>query len=576
MFGPAVSGIARLVILGFTVSAGAAAADTASQPGLVVPEPATQTALAVRWPVTGDSNGNARVAVSYRRQGETTLQSGHNLFRPHPVHVSPENLVPGGRLFAGSIVGLQPGSRYEIKLILDDPDGGSAQRTLSLETQAEPALPANMRERFVRPRRPGETGGGGGTRGDPIRGIATAARIAEAGDLILLLPGVYSGSNIRTRDGAPGAQIAFRGVGEAIIDGGGNRRVFDIRGRSHLWFENLTLRNASILVDAGQANHIVLRANRFEVKTFGIRAHGAIYDQSRHIMVSDNSFDGGIAWPPSKPFPSVYAISLSGVGHVVRHNRIRRVRDGVFNGNDGKLSASDFHNNDIAQCADDGIETDHSDTNVRVFNNRVVDCFFGVSIQPAHGGPVYVYRNFIYNARSSPFKLHNRTSGVLIYHNTSVRRGFPFVIQPGGETVNDVVTRNNLFIGTGGPALGSTGRMVRSDFDNDGYAWTSGPFALWNGHTIPSIAAARGGQGPYSHHGAIGIGPESPFAGPLLPPSDRTAPTDTSALDPRLAADGAAVDRGVALRGFNGGFSGRAPDLGCCEAGAQVPHYGPR
>jgi len=272
----------------------------------------------------------------------------------------------------------------------------------------------------------------------------------------------------------------------------------------------------------------------------------------------------------------VYGVSLTGSGHVVRHNRMRRLRDGIYNGDDGRLSASDFHGNDIAQCGDDGIETDYADTNVRVFENRIADCLFGVSVQPAHGGPVYIFRNLIYNARSSPFKLHNHTSGVLIYHNTSVRRGIPFLIQPGSETVNDVVTRNNLFVGTGGPALRSTGRMVRCDFGNDGYAWLGGGFALWNGRSIPSIAAARDDDGPYGRLGAIDLGPRKPFAGPLWPPKSTEQETDTATLDPRLAATGRAVDRGVTLRGFNDAFTGQAPDLGCCERGAPLPHYGPR
>ena len=38
----------------------------------------------------------------------------------------------------------------------------------------------------------------------------------------------------------------------------------------------------------------------------------------------------------------------------------------------------------------------------------------------------------------------------------------------------------------------------------------------------------------------------------------------------------AAVDRGVALPTVTDGFSGRAPDLGALEAGAQPPLYGPR
>lgn len=567
---------AALPAVFLALSAQAVSADLAAQPAAIVPEPATQTAVALRWPVLGDANGNAKISVVYRLSGETVWRPAHDLFRTHPDHVSPDNRVFGGWLFAGSIVGLEPGARYEIRLTLDDPDGGSTVRGLSLQTRDEPGLPARMRERYVRPLRLGESGGGQGTRDDPVRGLAVAAHAAEPGDLFLLLPGVYSEHDVRPQGGLPGRPIVFRGSGSAIVDGGGSERLLDLRGRSHLWFEGIQFRNASVLIDAAQASDLVLRANRFEVVKFGVRAQGATYAQSRHIMVSDNSFEGWLGWPPAKPYPSVYAVSLTGSGHVVRFNRIRRVRDAIYNGDDGRLSASDFHNNDIAQCHDDGIETDYSDTNVRVFDNRIVDCLFGVSAQPAHGGPVYVYRNFIHNARSSPFKLHNHTSGVLIYHNTSVRLGIPFLIQPARETVNDVVTRNNLLVGTSGPALRSTGRMRRCDFDNDGYAWSGGAFALWNDRTIPAIVDAGKQGGPYSHYGAIDIGSLETFDGPLRPPTNVMQQTDVGTLDPRLAAQSPAVDRGVALRGFNNEFTGRAPDLGCCEVGVPLPHFGPR
>ncbi|MBI4600831.1 MAG: hypothetical protein HY721_02615 [Planctomycetes bacterium] len=37
-----------------------------------------------------------------------------------------------------------------------------------------------------------------------------------------------------------------------------------------------------------------------------------------------------------------------------------------------------------------------------------------------------------------------------------------------------------------------------------------------------------------------------------------------------------AVDAGVVLPGFSEGHTGLAPDLGACELGSPLPHYGPR
>lgn len=147
----------------------------------------------------------------------------------------------------------------------------------------------------------------------------------------------------------------------------------------------------------------------------------------------DNVFTGTTRWPRSAGIEEVYGINITGAGHVVAHNLIRNVGDGVHNGDNGRMSASDIHNNEIDVCTDDGIEIDYADTNVRVFRNRITNCFAGISAQPVHGGPAYVFRNLIFNVQYSPFKLHNHTAGLLLFHNTSVTSGLPFSISPGAR-----------------------------------------------------------------------------------------------------------------------------------------------
>ena len=308
----------------------------------------------------------------------------------------------------------------------------------------------------------------------------------------------------------------------------------------------------------------------------GFEAINGPYDVSRGFFVTDNVFEGPAAWPRSGRLQNMNAISLTGAGHVVAWNHIRGVADGIHGTSNGRLSASDIHDNDIEQCTDDGIETDYADTNVRVFRNRITNCFSGVSAQPVHGGPVYVFRNAILNTEYSPVKLHNDTAGVLIFHNTSVRSGRPFIIDPGGETVNDVVTRNNLFVGTSGPALSSTGRMIRCDFDADAFAWETGPFAQWNGRMYqhPRHGARLRPALPRPRRPAARRRPPLRHRPP--PPSDfRTAlPRETNDL--RLAPGSPAAGRGMALPNFSQGIVGSTTDLGCCPVGQPLPRYGPR
>jgi hypothetical protein len=167
-------------------------ANNASQPGEPVAEPSTFHSLGVRWPVQGDANGDALIAVSYRRRGETAWREAMHLFRPNPDTVSDENRVAGGWLFAGSIVDLLPDTEYEVVLVLTDPDGGSTRRMLTMRTRAELREPAGMRVRHVVPAGGTDPGPGTGAAGDPFRGLRAAQAAAEPGDLFLLHAGVYA------------------------------------------------------------------------------------------------------------------------------------------------------------------------------------------------------------------------------------------------------------------------------------------------------------------------------------------------------------------------------------------------
>jgi hypothetical protein len=147
----------------------------------------------------------------------------------------------------------------------------------------------------------------------------------------------------------------------------------------------------------------------------------------------------------------------------------------------------------------------------------------------------------------------------------------------------DVVTRNNLFIGTSGPALWSTGAMIRCDFDSDGYAWAgsglgmlAGGFAQWNAANYGSVDAARRSGALYRRRGAVVLPAAGNFVGGLGPPNDSRPRVPRDRVDLRLARNSPAVDVGVVVPNFSDGFTGRAPDLGCCEVDQALPHYGPR
>src|SRR5262245_21795048 len=98
----------------FAILLGATAllsAQNATTPGAFHVEHPTLLNLGFEWPITGDANRNAEVAVQYRRVGDTAWRKALPLLRigGEKVGRARENLdytVPDG--FAGSILNLQP------------------------------------------------------------------------------------------------------------------------------------------------------------------------------------------------------------------------------------------------------------------------------------------------------------------------------------------------------------------------------------------------------------------------------------------------------------------------------------
>ena len=193
-----------------------------------------------------------------------------------------------------------------------------------------------------------------------------------------------------------------------------------------------------------------------------------------------------------------------------------------------------------------------------------------------YGGPVYVFRNALYNVIQETFKMHNSPSGALFFHNTSVKKGMPLVLWDPDEPVHHCVTRNNLFIGTtGNYAYEASAPMKDCDFDYDGFG--GGPFAhflKWNGERYKSPEDARQRAPVYKH--VVMVDAATAFASGIKPPEDEKKQHAPDINDLRLKPGTSAIDAGEVLPGFNDNFTGKAPDLGAYELGGPLPHYGPR
>ncbi len=519
-----------------------------SIPAEPVLERPTLHCLGVAWVVRGDANRNARVAVEWRRDAE--WRKGPPLFRVERG-ASKTEVPADGWLFAGSVLDLEPDTPYELKLALVDPDGGGTEKVLSARTIGEPALPKDLAEVHVRPGK---------------NALRDAQRAAGPGTVFLLHAGTYEGTFDVFRSGEPGKPVVFRpaGDGEVVIDAKGQSNAILASGVHDVWFERLTIRNGLKGLTVSGSSRIVVRRCRFQSVSYGVVATVNEKGDVHGHFIADNVFEGPCAWPRTKGVEPPRAVQLTGEGHVVCYNRIRGFADAVDTMPSVRCAAIDVHHNEISEMTDDGIELDFSQRNVRCFRNRCTNVFQGISAQPVHGGPVYVYRNVLYNVGLSPFKLHNSPSGVLLYHNTVVKKGTPFLLMT-EDPVRRVVSRNNLFVGSAdGYLIQNEAPMVDCDFDRDGFA--GGPFRIfmkWGGARYATLDDARAKAPVYRRAVLLD-------AAGLAVPEDEKRQYPVG-FDARLRLG---TDAGEPLPGF--GYAGPAPDLGAIEAGDALPHYGPR
>lgn len=631
----AVLGTAALGVLAWASLAAYGQTQSGTVAGQFTVEHPTLENLGFEWAITGDANRNASVSVEFRRVGEASWRNalplvrigGERIFRD-VEHLN--YIVPDG--FAGSILGLEPGTEYEARFTLTDPDGvsGQATQTVRAKTRVEPQPYVGGRTLHVYP--PGYKG----ERKQPAFSSLLEAyygaglgdwsvvweRRAQPGDTILMHAGIYRNERLNyvdpmvtpfdgtmwlTLKGTAEKPITIKaaGDGEVVIDGAGNHRLFDVQASTHHIFDGITFRDTDVAMFAGMkevggAVGLTVKNCRFEDIGFGVWTE---YAGSSDFYIADNVFLGRpqqrnllVGWNRQfrEPDPmsgaygshemrSYYAVKIYGPGHVIAHNSIAFFHDGIGISTygtppadpDRRASSIDIYGNDIHMSGDDFVESDGGVHNIRVYKNRGVNAAHsGYSSQPIFGGPVYFIRNISFNARNA-FKINANPSGLFMWHNTLIGE------QTGGAASN-MHYRNNLFIGRnaaqGVMRWSNVTNAYSSDYNgyrpNPGvreqYQWQA-PGRSANFSTLAALSTATGQE----RHG-VELDTDA-FENLTLP--DPAKPHEVyHAMDLtfRLKPGGKAVDAADRIPTVNDGFAGAAPDLGALEVGQPEPHYGAR
>jgi len=537
----------------------------ATRPLDVIVEEPTFHCLGFEWRIEGDDNRNCRVNVDFRRKGAKEWHEAQPLLRVENRANRTYKISPGN-LLAGSVLALDPGTSYEVRLRLSDPDGGNAEKTLAVATR--PLLPDGYKGR-VRHVVPGD-GRGSGTEDDPFKGIEAADAAAEPGDIMLLHAGHYGANLIIRKKGTKEKPIVWRGVDRSKVIIGGTakkaeRRALRLDRATHLVLENVTVCHARDCISAYNATGLVVRRCHIHgARYVGLVAQG----QTRNCVFCDSVIEGPAKWPLRKG--SSWGVCVNGNGNIVCHNRITDFWDAISlaqNRPYRSQSSNDVYHNELIRCTDDGVEADYVFHNTRIWGNRITNVLCAVSCQPVFGGPSYILRNMMYNCTGKPFKLHVFPSGMVIAHNTSYTTGRA---NPAGSWWRNAAFRNNLLIGSAGYAMETEGALA--DLDYNGWTKTDADrFFKFNHVRYLDLAAWTQGTGMGRHSLILTPAVFQRTSPPVR--ENRYTPTD---YDFRLKPGSTGIDAGVRLPNINDGFTGKAPDLGCCEYGKPVPRYGVR
>ena len=162
--------------------------------------------------ISGDPEGNASCQLAYKRAADPSFKAAMSFPKIDATHL------------AGSLFNLVPGTAYNVRVTLVDPNGvgGTATQTVNVTTRADSFAEPTVRTLYV------ATNGNDsnpGTLGQPLRTIGRAEALASAGTLVLIQPGVYRESVTVNVSGTASQPIVFRGNAAGVILDGADAAI---------------------------------------------------------------------------------------------------------------------------------------------------------------------------------------------------------------------------------------------------------------------------------------------------------------------------------------------------------------
>ncbi len=496
------------------------------------------------------------VHVAYRKRGDEAWRDGLDL--------TYDQL---DRQYRGSLVGLEPGTRFDVRLT--SPAG---KIDLSGQTRSEVF---SIGETTYLP---------SGELDQPIR--VDKSGTADAWHLVTSKPGDKTTIDVFnlhehcievTVDYVIIRGLELRNAGEhAVRIGKGVRNVIVEDCHITLWGRVGGARVWGVFHGSDSA-------------VFADRGAGGLIVQRNLI---ENPRSGANDWESGHPDgPQAVTLINSSGGNVIRYNTIRSSDDHGFNdaiggGSNNSFTGSpncdsDIYGNIIRNCWDDAIESEGANMNVRIWSNYIDQTFGFVATAVTSKGPLYIYRNVFGRSRIT----HQDSSGGniiktggrsrylemdgkrvpsdigrrYIFHNTTLQPGGAMDVFSGHGIAN-AVTRNNIFHVRGNTYPSHTGVGPPNDFKNDltGSYLGGGfirsmfrPSERLEWFLTPTKNAIKWGRIKYHR-------------------SDK----DFAITDPLIQIPNPALNRGARIPGFNDDYDGDAPDIGAFENGRPPLRFG--
>ncbi len=481
--------------------------------------------------------------------------------------------------YRGSVVGLEPGTPYEIQLKLEK-SGTTTSLTSTTWNEKFPIartviLPVGTSNQ------PLEITEGGTSDGYVLYASAPSTRseidVANTSPTCISIKAPYVIIRDLTLRGASEHGIKLIGpVHDIVIEG------CDINGWGRVasdgFGKNLDAGISGL--DPGLAR-IVIQENKIHHP----RGNANDWLQDRPATGEKSSSH------PNGPQAVVFLNSAG--NNVIRYNEVysdenHRFNDGMGGGENFSFRGfpgadSDVYGNILRNTIDDALEIEGGGCNVRVWENFMEDTFTGVATASCSIGPLYVFRNILGRTRSNSGapdapentgifgKLgnHGGYGGGRIYyfHNTILqppgttpgmrRLGAGWALADWGGMMTNIVSRNNVWTIT--PNLQQVYLYFHGDHTTNPYSIVDHGRSTTNDLDYDLLNAEPLASPQAETHAIRGT--------PVFTGEESPTPF---ALEPSSPGH----DAGARLPNFNDNFIGKGPDIGAVEAGGQPLRFG--